>query len=66
MKMQTRWLATGLSMVLSAALAATPALAQTPKRGGTMTYMIPADAPPRMTSFCPPPRNRAPAAETIA
>ncbi|HTE82054.1 MAG TPA: ABC transporter substrate-binding protein, partial [Reyranella sp.] len=48
MKMQTRWLATGLSVALSAALAAMPALAQTPKRGGTMTYMIPADAPPSL------------------
>ncbi|HTE37830.1 MAG TPA: ABC transporter substrate-binding protein, partial [Reyranella sp.] len=48
MKTQTRWLATGLSVALSAALAAMPALAQTPKRGGTLTYMIPADAPPSL------------------
>jgi peptide/nickel transport system substrate-binding protein len=31
---------------LAAALAAAPASAQTPKRGGTLTYLIPADAPP--------------------
>ena len=31
---------------LAAAIAAAPAAAQTPKRGGTLTYMIPADAPP--------------------
>src|SRR5690348_7061255 len=31
---------------LAAALAATSANAQTPKRGGTLTYLIPADAPP--------------------
>jgi len=31
---------------LAAALAAGPVDAQTPKRGGTLTYMIPADAPP--------------------
>ena len=30
----------------SAIAAAPPRLAQTPKRGGTLTYMIPADAPP--------------------
>ena len=48
MKTHIRGLAVGLSVTLSAALAATPALAQTPKRGGTMTYMIPADAPPSL------------------
>ena len=31
---------------LAAAIAAGPAGAQTPKRGGTLTYVIPADAPP--------------------
>jgi hypothetical protein len=29
-----------------AAIAFNPAVAQTPKRGGTLTYLIPADAPP--------------------
>jgi peptide/nickel transport system substrate-binding protein len=29
-----------------AGIAAWPAAAQAPKRGGTLTYMIPADAPP--------------------
>lgn len=37
---------TGLALVLAAALAATAQAAETPKRGGTFTYMIPADAPP--------------------
>jgi peptide/nickel transport system substrate-binding protein len=31
---------------LAAAIAMTPAWAQTPKRGGILTYLIPADAPP--------------------
>src|SRR6476646_11766782 len=34
----------GLGIV--AAIAFNPAVAQTPKRGGTLTYLIPADAPP--------------------
>ena len=42
------WLAAGLSISLTAALAATPVVAQTPKKGGTLTYMIPADAPPSL------------------
>src|SRR5262245_59071328 len=36
----------GLGMVLAAALLAGTALAQTPKKGGTFTFMIPADSPP--------------------
>ena len=31
---------------LAVAIATGPAGAQTPKRGGTLTYVIPADAPP--------------------
>ena len=31
---------------LAAALAITPAWAETPKQGGPLTYLIPADAPP--------------------
>src|SRR5262249_51988268 len=39
--------AAGLGAVLCIATAAAPAAAgETPKRGGTLTYMIPADAPP--------------------
>ncbi len=34
------------ALCLAAAVAACPAGAQTPKRGGTLTYLIPADAPP--------------------
>jgi peptide/nickel transport system substrate-binding protein len=43
-----------LAAVFAAGMAATPALApnpahgDTPKRGGTLTYMIPADAPPSL------------------
>ncbi|HSI02024.1 MAG TPA: hypothetical protein VLA02_15575, partial [Reyranella sp.] len=36
--------AAGLGVM--AAIAFNPALAQTPKRGGVLTYVIPADAPP--------------------
>ena len=36
----------GLGLV--AALAFTPAWAETPKQGGTLTYLIPADAPPSL------------------
>jgi len=39
-----RSLAAGLAILLSIAVPA--AAAETPKRGGTLTYMIPADAPP--------------------
>jgi peptide/nickel transport system substrate-binding protein len=40
-------LGAGLGFVLAAALASPPAsAAETPKRGGTLTYVIPADAPP--------------------
>ena len=46
MKTRTGMLTAGLSIVLAAAVAAAPAMAQTPKKGGTLTYMIPADAPP--------------------
>src|SRR5471032_2379841 len=48
MKTYTGMLTAGLSIVLTAAVAAVPAMAQTPKRGGTLTYMIPADAPPSL------------------
>src|ERR1051325_11423203 len=34
------------SLGLAAAIAALPAAADGPKRGGTLTYLIPADAPP--------------------
>jgi peptide/nickel transport system substrate-binding protein len=41
---RTLWQMAALAMVL---IAAAPALAdETPKRGGILTYMIPADAPP--------------------
>ena len=36
----------GMAAALAAALATLPAGAQTPKHGGTLTYLIPADAPP--------------------
>ena len=39
-----RSLATCAAILLSIGLP--PAAAETPKRGGTLTYMIPADAPP--------------------
>ena len=40
-------LGAGLGFVLAAALAAAPAsAAETPKKGGTLTFMIPADSPP--------------------
>lgn len=39
-------LATGLGALLAAALVMPGARAQTPKHGGTLTYMIPADSPP--------------------
>src|SRR5690348_9572464 len=35
-----------LGVMLCAALSIPAAAAETPKRGGTLTYMIPADAPP--------------------
>ena len=38
--------AAGLGAVLCIAIMAAPATAQTPKRGGILTFMIPADAPP--------------------
>jgi peptide/nickel transport system substrate-binding protein len=44
MYLRTGLLAAGLG--LAATIAAVPAGAQTPKRGGTLVYMIPADSPP--------------------
>ena len=35
-----------LGAVLAATVAGAPQAAETPKRGGILTYMIPADAPP--------------------
>ena len=37
-----------LGLAIFAAFAAGPAPAETPKKGGTLTYMIPADAPPSL------------------
>ena len=52
MKNRTGWLAASLSLALSTALAtaltAAPAAAENIKRGGILTYMIPADAPPSL------------------
>src|ERR1700709_1107792 len=48
MKTRIEILMAGLSIVLTAAFAAAPGVAQTPKKGGTLTYMIPADAPPSL------------------
>jgi peptide/nickel transport system substrate-binding protein len=45
---RTGWLGVGFSIVVTAALAATPVAAQAIKKGGTLTYMIPADAPPSL------------------
>ena len=44
--MRPNLLAKGLGMLLAAAIALPAAAAETPKRGGTFTYMIPADSPP--------------------
>ena len=47
MKTRTRAHTTILGAVAAAAIAVTsPGAAETPKRGGVLTYMIPADAPP--------------------
>src|SRR5258708_21172641 len=52
MKNRSGWLAASLSLALSTALAtaltAAPAAAENIKRGGILTYMIPADAPPSL------------------
>ena len=49
MNTRTKLLAAGLGAVAAAAVAATSAgAAETPKRGGILTYMIPADAPPSL------------------
>ena len=44
MNVRTGLCAAGLG--LAAVIAVTPAWAESPKRGGTLTYVIPADAPP--------------------
>jgi peptide/nickel transport system substrate-binding protein len=46
MQTKTRLLAAGYGFGLAAALLTGVAAAETPKRGGTLTYMIPADSPP--------------------
>src|SRR5262245_55881472 len=46
MYVRTGLLAAGLG--LAVAIASVPAGAGTPKRGGTLTYLIPADAPPSL------------------
>ena len=47
MRARNSWFAAGLGILAATALAAVPAgAAETPKHGGTLTYMIPADAPP--------------------
>jgi peptide/nickel transport system substrate-binding protein len=47
MRTRTRLLTMGLGAVAAVAIAAMPVgAADTPKRGGILTYMIPADAPP--------------------
>src|SRR5499433_1657975 len=46
MMRKSRVAAASLGAVLSIAPMAAPATAQTPKRGGILTFMIPADAPP--------------------
>src|SRR5262249_36387933 len=43
---KSRLAAAGLGAVFCVAIAVAPAAAETPKRGGILTYMIPADAPP--------------------
>src|SRR5262245_52043952 len=45
---KTKLAAAAFGVGLCAAWAASPAAAETPKRGGTLTYMIPADAPPSL------------------
>ena len=39
-------LSLGLGLGLALTIASIPAWGQTPKRGGTLIYMIPADSPP--------------------
>ena len=47
MRVRQGWWIAGLGVALAAAAVVdVPAAAQTPKRGGTLTFMIPADAPP--------------------
>src|ERR1700692_1399571 len=45
MRQVCHWMAAGLALTLTAAPAAA---ADTPKPGGTLTYMIPADSPPSL------------------
>jgi len=40
--------AAAAGLLAAFALAATASAAEVPKRGGTLTYMIPADAPPSL------------------
>jgi peptide/nickel transport system substrate-binding protein len=46
MLMKSGLAAAGFGAVLCVATMATPVAADTPKRGGILTFMIPADAPP--------------------
>jgi peptide/nickel transport system substrate-binding protein len=46
MTVTSGWYAAGLGILLAAMTPVAPAAAETPKRGGTLTYLIPADAPP--------------------
>jgi peptide/nickel transport system substrate-binding protein len=46
MMMSATWVAAGVAILVAATAAAAPPEEEAGKRGGTLTYTIPADAPP--------------------